>query len=113
MLRMKDLLVYCGVLTAVAACSPPASNPPPAATVAPAVDRKLLTGTRLYPAPDEAPIEDAWVYVEDGRIKAVGSKSSPPPPDAAPMQACSGGVIAAGFQNSHVHFTEERRADAA
>ncbi len=39
-----------------------------------AVDRKLLMGTRLYPSPDEAPIDHAWVYLEEGRIKAVGPK---------------------------------------
>jgi imidazolonepropionase-like amidohydrolase len=104
------LLVCCGVL---AACSPPESRQPPAATEGAAADRKLLTGTRLYPSPDEAPIDDAWVYLEDGKIKAVGSKSSPPPPDATPMEACNGGVITAGFQNSHVHFTHDSFADAA
>jgi imidazolonepropionase-like amidohydrolase len=107
--RTEVLLICCGVL---AACSPPESRQQPAASE-PAVERKLLTGTRLYPSPDEAPLDDAWVYVEDGRIRAVGRKSSPPPADATPMEACSGGVITAGFQNSHVHFTHESFADAA
>jgi imidazolonepropionase-like amidohydrolase len=108
--RAEVLLVCCGVL---AACSPPDSRQPPAASEAPAADRKLLTGTRLYPSPDEAPIDEAWVYIEHGKIKAVGSKSSPPPADATLIEACSGGVITAGFQNSHVHFMHESFADAA
>lgn len=108
--RAGALLVCCGVL---AACSPPESRQPRLASEAPEPDRKLLTGTRLYPSPDEAPIDDAWVYVEDGSIKAMGQKSSPPPADATPIEACSGGVITAGFQNSHVHFTHDSFADAA
>jgi imidazolonepropionase-like amidohydrolase len=110
MRAVEVLLGCCGVL---AACAPPESQQQPAATEAAAVDRKLLTATRLYPSPDEAPIDDAWVYVEDGTIKTVGTKSSPPPAGATPIEACSGGVITAGFQNSHVHFTHDSFAEAA
>jgi len=103
--RVEVLLVCCGVL---AACAPPESNP--AATEA--VDRKLLTGTGLYPSPDEAPIDDAWVYLEDGRIKTVGTTSSPPPAGATPMGVHRWSDTA-GFQNSHVHFTHDSFAEVA
>jgi imidazolonepropionase-like amidohydrolase len=107
-LRVEGFLVCCGVL---AACTPPDTSEQPAAAAA--VDRKLLTGTRLYPSPDEAPIDNAWVYLEDGRIMAVGTISTPPPAGATAIEPCSGGVITAGFQNSHVHFTHESFAEAA
>jgi imidazolonepropionase-like amidohydrolase len=32
---------------------------------------------------------------------------------AARLPACDGGIVTAGFQNSHVHFTEAKFADAA
>ncbi len=117
--RMQVLLVCWAAAVGSVGCAPPESKREPAAAAepgtaaAPGGDRKLLTGTRLYPSPDEPPIEHAWVYVEGGTIKAVGPKSSPPPADVTPMEACSGGVITAGFQNSHVHFTHESFAEAA
>ncbi|WP_158621621.1 amidohydrolase family protein [Corallococcus aberystwythensis] len=77
-----------------------ASSPRP-----PAADRYLLTGTRLYVAPDAPPLDDAWVVVSGGRIDAIGSASDAPPDGIRREDACSGGVITAGFQNSHLHFT--------
>jgi imidazolonepropionase-like amidohydrolase len=111
--RTEALLACWGAVMGLAGCAPPESKQEPAAAAAPATDRKLLTGTRLYTAPDEAPIDDAWVYLEDGKIKAVGPRSSPRPADATPIEACSGGIITAGFQNSHVHFTHDSFANAA
>ena len=77
------------------------------------LDRWLLTGTRLYVAPDVPPIENGWVLIQAGRIEAVGDVSASPPAGARTDPACSGGIIAAGFQNSHVHFTDASFADAA
>jgi imidazolonepropionase-like amidohydrolase len=77
------------------------------------VDRWLLTGTRLYVAPDMPPIENGWVLIDGGRIEAVGDTSASRPADVRTDPACSGGVIAAGFQNSHVHLTDASFADAA
>jgi imidazolonepropionase-like amidohydrolase len=76
-------------------------------------DRWLLTGARLYLAPDEPPIDNAWVVVSDGKIEAIGSTPIEPPIGVRRSAACSGGVITAGFQNSHVHFTDPAFAGAA
>lgn len=117
--RMQLLVVFSAAALGSVGCAPPESKRESTAAAesgtgaASTADRKLLTGMRLYPSPDDAPIDDAWVYVEGGKIKAVGPMSSPPPADATPMEACSGGVITAGFQNSHVHFTHDSFADAA
>ncbi|NOK19196.1 amidohydrolase family protein [Corallococcus carmarthensis] len=84
-----------------------ASNQRPASA-----DRYLLTGTRLYVAPDAPPLDDAWVVVSGGRIEAMGPASVAPPAGVRREDACSGGVITAGFQNSHVHFTDAAFAGA-
>ncbi|WP_223636103.1 amidohydrolase family protein [Corallococcus sp. EGB] len=78
-----------------------------------AANRWLLTGTRLYVAPDQPPVDNAWVLVSDGKIEAIGSASDAPPAGLRREDACSGGVITAGFQNSHVHFTDPAFAGAA
>jgi imidazolonepropionase-like amidohydrolase len=79
----------------------------------PVADRWLLTGMRLYVAPNVPPIENGWVLVEGGRIGAVGDSATTRPASVRTDTACSGGVIAAGFQNSHVHLTDSVFADAA
>jgi len=65
-----------------------------------------LKATRLYVAPDAEPVEQGVVLVRDGRIAAVGGAESPIP-EGTPLSECSGGIVAAGFQNSHVHFIGE------
>jgi imidazolonepropionase-like amidohydrolase len=76
-------------------------------------DRWLLTGTRVYVAPDAPPLDNGWVLVSRGKIAAVGAASAAAPKGVRSDSACSGGVILAGFQNSHVHFTDATFADAA
>src|SRR3569623_1999660 len=65
-------------------------------------DRYVLTAQRIYTTPEAPTIDNGWVEVSGGTIVAVGSGA---PPDARHDDACSGGVITAGFHNSHVHFT--------
>ena len=76
-------------------------------------DRWVLTGTKVYVAPDAPPLDNAWVLVSGGKIEAVGAASTAKPKGVRTDAACSGGVITAGFQNSHVHFTDTAFADAA
>ncbi len=73
----------------------------------------LIKGTRVYVGPDQPPLDNAWVLLRDGLIEAVGAGSVAPPAGVPMASACSGGIIAAGFQNSHVHFLENRFANAA
>jgi imidazolonepropionase-like amidohydrolase len=72
-----------------------------------------LVGGRVYPAPDVLPIFDGTVVVEGGAIVAVGKRDEVKVPPGATVVDCKGLVVTAGFQNSHVHFTEEKWADAA
>src|SRR4029077_19177575 len=78
-----------------------------------AADTWVISATKIYPTPYAAPIEDGVVLVRDGRITFVGKRSSAKISKSAQLSGCSGGVLTAGFQNSHVHFIEPRWSDAA
>ncbi len=73
----------------------------------------VLVGGTLYVGANEAPIHDGVIVVRDGRIAGVGRKAALPIPDGADVLDCTGLVVAPGFWNSHVHFTERKWADAA
>ncbi|MGH7480543.1 MAG: amidohydrolase family protein [Longimicrobiales bacterium] len=72
----------------------------------------VIHAERLYTAPDQPPIADAAVLIVDGRIADVGPAGEIAARGAAKLEACDGGTLVAGFQNSHVHFTEQKFADA-
>ena len=66
----------------------------------------------MYASPDAAPRLDAVVLVEGGKIAAVDRRSAFDL-SAARILDASGGTVTAGFQNSHVHFTEAKWQNAA
>jgi imidazolonepropionase-like amidohydrolase len=72
-----------------------------------------LVGARIYPAPDAAPILDGTLVVVGGKILSVGPRAGAAIPAGAKTLDCAGLAIAAGFQNSHVHFEGKRWNDAA
>ena len=72
----------------------------------------LVRATRLYVAPDAPAIDDAAVLIVEGRIAAAGPASEIPAGGAASLGQCDGGTLVAGFQNSHVHFTDAKFAGA-
>ena len=73
----------------------------------------VLRAARLYASPDTQPIGDAAILVVDGKIAAAGPADEIATRGADELlAACDGGVVVAGFQNSHVHFTEPKFADA-
>jgi imidazolonepropionase-like amidohydrolase len=84
-----------------------------ASFAAPASSGLALIGGRVYPGPDEAPILDGTVVIERGKISAVGPRDKIKIPSGTKTVDCKGAVITAGFQNSHVHFTEAQWIDAA
>lgn len=73
----------------------------------------VIEAARLYTAPDQPAIDDAAVVIVDGRIAAAGSRKEIATRGAARLGQCDGGTVVAGFQNSHVHFTEPKWAGAA
>lgn len=88
------------------AALPPAPAQPVEAPLA-------ITGARIYPAPDGMPIFVGTVVVASGKIVAVGPQEKVQIPAGARTLDAGGLVVTAGFQNSHVHFTEEKWIDAA
>ncbi len=84
-----------------------------AAASCPAAEGDLLalTGATIYVSPDAAPIRNGTVLIEAGRIKAAGSGIVIPP--GTKTLDCAGLYVTAGFQNSHIHFSESKWADAA
>jgi imidazolonepropionase-like amidohydrolase len=67
-----------------------------------------LVGARIYTAPEGLPIFDGTIVAAGGKVVAVGPRDKVEVPAGARTLDCSGLVITAGFQNSHVHFTEEK-----
>jgi len=73
----------------------------------------FLNASRLYVSPGAPPIDDAALLVVDGKIAAAGPAKEIPVRGATRLATCDGGIVVAGFQNSHVHFIEAKFADAA
>jgi imidazolonepropionase-like amidohydrolase len=67
-----------------------------------------LKGAKIYTSSDAPPISNGTVVVRNAKIVAVGDSSSTAVPRGAHLIDCTGMIVAAGFQNSHVHFTEPR-----
>jgi imidazolonepropionase-like amidohydrolase len=72
-----------------------------------------LVGATIYPSPAEEPIRKGVVLIRDGKIAAVGPRSSVQVSPDSQIIDCSGQSITAGFWNSHVHFFERKWANAA
>jgi imidazolonepropionase-like amidohydrolase len=98
------LLTLVGILVAAASVS---------ARAAENSEAWLLSGSRILVAPNAIPIDNGVVLIRGGKIVAVGKRSAIRIPAGIPESSCAGGVIAAGFQNSHVHFIGEPFQDAA
>jgi predicted amidohydrolase YtcJ len=71
-----------------------------------------LVGGTVYISPTQEPTRDAVVLVNDGKIVAVGTRAQVNIPQGAQIMDCSGRTVTAGFWNSHVHFLENKWADA-
>jgi imidazolonepropionase-like amidohydrolase len=72
-----------------------------------------LVGGRVIASPEVPPLEDATVVIVGGRIAAVGPRGNVTVPPGARIIDCRNMVLVAGFQNSHVHFTEDRWIESA
>lgn len=92
---------------AVAACLCALAGPLPAGA-----ETVALVTSKVYASADKPAIENGVVIIRDGKIVAVGPRDRVKVPKDARVSECSG-VVTAGFQNSHVHFTEEAWSNAA
>ena len=77
-------------------------------------DLAICAGAKVYPSPTDPPIENAVLFIQDGKLNLVadGNRLKIPFPASAKQLDCRGKFIVAGFWNSHVHF-EISWADAA
>ena len=72
---------------------------------------RSLHGQRIYVSPDAKPIDKGVVRLRDGLV--VSADADRPSDDAPSLDSrCDGGVIVAGFQNSHVHLIGPAFLDA-
>src|SRR5215216_5725213 len=66
-------------------------------------ERQLaLVGGTIYTSPTEDPIRDGVVFIQQGKIAAVGKRRSLKIPRGVQVIDCAGMTITAGFWNSHV-----------
>jgi imidazolonepropionase-like amidohydrolase len=99
-LLLLVVLLACGAVWLVEFYPRHGSHPP----------LRLARGTlaiqraRIYVSPTDPPIDDGTVLVRDGVIAAVGAQIAVPP--GAQFVPCDHCIVAAGFWNTHVHFTE-------
>lgn len=79
------------------------------ATIAFAADHNtvICLGAKVYPSPTAAPIENAVLLIDNGKISAIGAQGRVHYYLFGPAIKldCAGKVVVAGFWNSHVHFT--------
>jgi imidazolonepropionase-like amidohydrolase len=94
---MRTTIAAALFLLLLCAC---ASAPNTAVAPAPAAQLAIVGGT-VYTSPAAPPIENAVVLVRNGRIAEVGRGSVPP---GTPTVDARGGIVTAGFWNSHVHL---------
>jgi imidazolonepropionase-like amidohydrolase len=80
--------------------------------VHPASADLALVGCKVYPSPTEPPIADATILVRASRIAEVGLRSGVHVPAGTQAIDCAGGVVTAGFWNSHVHIMTPPLMDA-
>jgi imidazolonepropionase-like amidohydrolase len=67
-----------------------------------------LTGAKIYISPTAAPLVNRVILIRSGKIVSVAPASSLAVPKDTKTLDCTGLVIVAGFQNSHIHFTEDK-----
>jgi imidazolonepropionase-like amidohydrolase len=84
-----------------------------AAAQQPATPVLALINARVYASPDAAPLDNGVVLVRAATIVQVGNRSAVAVPSGATIIDCDGAVVTAGYQNSHVHFTEQKWSGAA
>lgn len=101
------------LLLCVALLATPGCQSPPQPGDSPQSQPLALVGGTIYPSPTAAPIADGVVLVEGPRISNLGTRDSVAIPADAEVIDCSGMFVVAGFQNSHVHFTEDKWQDVA
>src|SRR5690348_3964112 len=101
---MRSFTVFAAACVAVASSSGAAE---------PASQRLIIRAEKVYTAPHARALHPAAILINGGRIEATGLPDTGKLPAGTEVSDCSGGFVTAGFQNSHVHFTEDVWAKAS
>jgi imidazolonepropionase-like amidohydrolase len=75
-------------------------------------DIVALVGGKVYVSPTDPPIPNGTILIRGGKIETVGKADAVSIPESATQIDCKAAAVTAGFQNSHVHFTEPKWAYA-
>ncbi len=112
-MKLRTLFFALGLVAtaAILSNSPRAASPGLQETVS--STPIALVGARIYVSPFQEAIKNGVVIIQNGKIVAVGSKGHVRIAEGTGTFDCSGMFIMAGFQNSHVHFTEAKWNNAA
>jgi imidazolonepropionase-like amidohydrolase len=73
---------------------------------------EVFEGAKVYTSPTEPPIENGTIVIRGGKVEAVGKSGRVSFPQNAVRRSFKNEFIVAGFQNSHVHFTESKWDEA-
>ena len=88
------------VLAAATLISAPSAQQPAAV--------RAFTGARLIDGTDRAPIANATIVVQDGRIVAAGPATSVNVPAGAERVALNGKTVIPGLINAHGHVNDPK-----
>jgi imidazolonepropionase-like amidohydrolase len=98
---MRPLIVFAAILSSVGAAG------------CAAAESLLIPADKIYTTPDTEPLLNGSVLVTNGRITSIADERSRIAIPKGTRTSDCRGVVVAGFQNSHVHFTEDVWNDAA
>lgn len=110
--RVLWWMIFGATTLAILVATPRAQSAAPPPQVPSSSTPIALVGERIYVSPFRKAIENGVLVIRDGKIAAVGRRGRTRIPPGAGILNCSGMFITAGFQNSDVHFTEEKWANA-
>lgn len=106
---MKSLTVALAASCLVLACN---SGEAPTIEARERGEVLALVGGTIHPSPTQAPILEGVVLVRSDTIVEVGTREAVSIPADARLIDFEGMHLFAGFQNSHVHFSEAKWQDA-
>ena len=89
----------------------PAPKPPQAAEPSQAAKPLLIVGATILDGVAEHPLEGRSIWVEDGRIKAIGTRDEIGTPSCAQVLDAHGQYAIPGLMNANVHLLNDVRLE--
>jgi len=102
MIRISARLAVVGTLLVLAALA----FQPSRAQQAPPTTTVVLTGARVIDGTGRAPVENATLLIQNGRVQALGAAAAVQVPSGATRVDLAGKTIVPGFINAHAHLND-------